>query len=109
MCSGKNLSPLPILSLENPGNGDFEILQDKIVFDVSTDDLNVKLEGNKRPYIYERCKQRKFVSDVSQPLKSEQRVFPRFYRRKLLYTQHKRRSIDLFVLKLLPISRCFQL
>lgn len=39
MCSGKILSPLPILSLENPGNGDFEILQDKIVFDVSTDDL----------------------------------------------------------------------
>lgn len=39
MCSGKNLSPLPILSLEKPGNGDFEILQDKIVFDVSTDDL----------------------------------------------------------------------
>lgn len=41
MCSGKNLSPLPILSLENPGNGDFEILQDKTktVFDVSTDDL----------------------------------------------------------------------
>lgn len=39
MCSGKNLSPLPIPSLENPGNGNFEILQDKIVFDVSTDDL----------------------------------------------------------------------
>lgn len=39
MCSGRNLSPLPILSLENPGNGDFEILQDKTVFDVSTDDL----------------------------------------------------------------------
>lgn len=39
MCSGKNLSPLPSLSLENPGNGDFEILQDKTVFDVSTDDL----------------------------------------------------------------------
>lgn len=39
MCSGKILSSLPILSLENPGNGDFEILQDKTVFDVSTDDL----------------------------------------------------------------------
>lgn len=39
MCSEKNLSPLPILSLENPGNGDFEILQDKTLFDVSTDDL----------------------------------------------------------------------